>query len=437
MKFKTKKHLAILSFILLTALALINLPVSQAKNVELRFLAANHPYFNTIKPLIPEFEKQTGIKVNVENYEEKQLNTKLVVEFASNTSAVDVFMTRTFEEGRLFSRNKWYEPLNNYLKNKNKTSSKWDWADFSNSSKQAVNYKQATYGIPLVTEWEVVFYRKDVFKNANLAPPKTLKELEAAAAKLNNPSNGFYGIVSRGQRGAAVTQFSSYLYNHGGNFLKNGQCVVDSPEAIAAFKFYGKLLKNYGPPGVINMSWPQCQALFASGKVAMWTGPSSLIAGIIDPVNSTVSKQVGVATFPAGPAGNHPCMVTPWALAISSQSKHKDAAWKFVQWATSKEISVKAALIGSTMPRTSLWKDRKVQEKIHPDLAATFEKSGPIGTPYDKPVMTAVTEARDAIGDVILESIITGGDGDIEGKAKIAVQEVNKLLKKANEYKTE
>jgi ABC-type glycerol-3-phosphate transport system substrate-binding protein len=54
------------------------------------------------------------------------------------------------------------------------------------------------------------------------------------------------------------------------------------------------------------MSWPQCQALFVSGKVAMWTGPSSLIAGIIDPVNSTVSEHVGAATFPVGPAGNHP-----------------------------------------------------------------------------------------------------------------------------------
>jgi multiple sugar transport system substrate-binding protein len=40
---------------------------------EIRVLLANHPYGELLKPLIPEFEKSTGIKVTVESLQESQL----------------------------------------------------------------------------------------------------------------------------------------------------------------------------------------------------------------------------------------------------------------------------------------------------------------------------------------------------------------------------
>ncbi|TCL75280.1 carbohydrate ABC transporter substrate-binding protein (CUT1 family) [Hydrogenispora ethanolica] len=419
---------------LLAVALLVNLPVSQAENVTLRFVAANHPFYDVIKPLLPEFEKQTGIKVRAENYEENQLTPKLTVEFTSNASTIDVFMTRPLQEGKLFSRNKWYEPLNRYINDRKKTPARWGWSDFPKSAVQAVTHQGSIGAVPIVTEWQVVFYRKDLFQQAKLKAPKTLEELEAAAAKLNNPAGEFYGIVSRGQRGAAVTQFSSYLYNFGGDFIKDGKCVIDSPEAVKAFKYYGKLLKNYGPPGVTNMSWPQAQALFASGKVAMWTDASVLIAGLLDE-KSKVADKIGVALFPAGPAGNHPFMIVPWSLAIPAQSRNKEAAWKFVQWAASKEIAKKAQLAGLTMARNSVWTDKEVLAKIQPDLALTAKQTGPIATPYDRPLMTAVVEARDIIGDVIVKAIETGGNADIESLAKAAAKGVDALLDKAGEGK--
>lgn len=404
------------------------------QNKSIRVLLANHPYAEVLKPMIAEYEAKTGVKVNVESYDENQLTQKLTTEFATNSSTVDVFMTRPLQEGKLFYRNGYYENLSPYLNNTNRTPSNYNFADYSKSAVDAVTYSQNVYTIPLVTEWQVLYYRTDLFKQAGLNPPTTFDELLNAAKTLNNPDKNIYGIVSRGQRGAAVTQFSSYLYNFGGDFLKDGKAVIDSPEAVEALKFYGKMLKEYGPPGVTNMSWPQGQALFQAGQVAMWTDASVFLGNLKDPTKSQVANNVGVALMPAGPKGNHPFSVVSWGMAVSKQSKNKDLAYDFLMWATSKEMAVKAMVEkGITMARNSVWTDSNILAKFDQQLANTAVKMGPIGTPYDRPLMTAVGEARDAIGDVIVLSIETGGTGDIANAAKNAAKKVNELLEAAGE----
>ncbi len=405
-----------------------------AQSKSIRVLLANHPYADVLKPLVGEYEKLTGVKVNVESYDENQLTQKLTTEFATRASTVDVFMTRPLQEGKMFFRNGWYEPLASNLKNAKKTPSAYDFDDYTKSSVNATTYNKTVHAIPLVTEWQVLYYRTDLFKQAGLTPPKTLDELVAAAKKLTDPSKDQYGIVSRGQRGAAVTQFSSYLYNYGGDFLTDGKAAVDSPAAIEAFKFYGKMLKEYGPPGVTNMSWAQGQALFQAGKVAMWTDASVFLGNLKDASKSQVPDKVGVAMLPAGPKGNSPFIVVSWAMAVSKQSKNKDQAYDFLMWATSKDMAKRAMIEkGITMARASVWSDPGVLAKFDPQLAETAIKIGPIGTPYDRPVMTAVGEARDAIGDVIVLAIDTGGTGDIAGAAKNAAKKVNELLDAAGE----
>lgn len=391
--------------------------MAQAKSI--RVLLANHPYADVLKPFISEFEQKTGIKVNVESYDENQLTQKLTTEFATRASTVDVFMTRPLQEGKLFFRNGWYESITRNLGNSKLTPASYDFADYARSAVDAVTHEKAVYSIPLVTEWQVLYYRTDLFAAAGLNPPKNFTELEAAAKKLTNASKEVYGIVSRGQRGAAVTQFSSYLYNYGGDFIQGGKAVVDSPAAIEAFKFYGKMLKEYGPPEVTNMSWAQAMALFQAGKVAMWTDASVFLGNLKDPSKSQVTDKVGVALFPAGAKRHAPYIVVSWAMAVSKQSKNKDAAYQFLLWATSKNLA-KTAMIdkGITMARSSVWKDSGVLARFDKQLADTAVRMGPIGTSYDRPLMTAVGEARDAIGDVIVLSIESGGTADIATASK-------------------
>ena len=87
------------AFAIGTAFASGGLQQTQPK--ELRFVAANHPFTDVIKTLIPEYEKQTAVKVNLKSYEENQLTQKLTVEFASGGSSIDVFMTRPLPRRQL------------------------------------------------------------------------------------------------------------------------------------------------------------------------------------------------------------------------------------------------------------------------------------------------------------------------------------------------
>ena len=271
--------------------------MAQGQTKEIRVLLANHPYGELLKSAIPEFESATGIKVNAESLQESQLTTKLTTEFATNSSSVDVFMTRPLQEGKMFYKNGWYEPLAGY-----------DFSDYPKNVMSVATFGTRSYIVPLVTEWQVLYYRKDLLAGAGIKVPATFDELEAAAKKLN--SDSVAGVASRGKGAAAVTQLSSYVYNYGGQYLDKGVAVFDSKPAVDAIRFYGKLLGNYGPKGVTSMSWENIMPLFQAGKVAMWTDASVFYGQIVDPAKTQLgADKVGIANFPAGPKTNSPFIV--------------------------------------------------------------------------------------------------------------------------------
>ena len=122
------------TLVVLASLGLAASAMAQAPTKEIRVLLANHPYGELLKAAIPEFESATGIKVNAESLQESQLTAKLTTEFATNSSSVDVFMTRPLQEGKMFYKNGWYEPLSGY--------------DFSDYPKNVMSV--ATFGAQVV-----------------------------------------------------------------------------------------------------------------------------------------------------------------------------------------------------------------------------------------------------------------------------------------------
>ena len=394
-----------------------------AQTKEIRVLLANHPYGDLLKAAIPEYEKATGVKVNVESLQESQLTTKLTTEFATNSSSADVFMTRPLQEGKMFYKNGWYEPLSTY-----------DFSDYPSSAMGVAKFGNKPYLVPLVTEWQVLYYRKDLFKKAGLSVPKTFAELEAAAKALD--SADVAGFASRGKGAAAVTQLSSYIYNYGGAYLDKGVAVFDSKAALDATRFYGKMLALYGPKGVTSMSWENIMPLVQAGKVAMWTDASVFYGQIVDPAKSQVAAaDLGIANLPEGPKAGNPFFVVSWGMAVARQSKNKAAAIDFIKWATSADLAKKALVASIPMSRNSAWADPAIVAKANPELVASQAYAAKNGNPFDRPYMSAVGNARDLIGEVIIESINTAGlSQTLETLAKAKVKAVNELLEDTGEY---
>ncbi len=380
-----------------------------------------------MKPLIPEFEKETGIKVNLETYGEDQLNQKLLVEFtASGGADIDVFMTRPLQEGRMMRKNGWYEDLAPFFKD----DKDFDFEDFTPGSVECTLIDGVQTSIPLMLDTEVMYYRKDVLAAKGIAPPKTFAELEATAKTLNDPAKDFFGFVSRGQRSALITMFSSYLYSFGGDFFdqKTGKSLVDTPEFRAAAEFYGSMLRKYGPPGATNMHWMQASAIFVQGKAAIYIDGSSLYSGILDPAKSAFAKDTGIMVFPAGPKGHRTYNIVPWGIAISPKSAKKAAAWKFIRYMTDKKrTTIIQGKYMNPCARQSAYKDPEGVKGFPPDFAVAMEASAAIseGYGYDRPRVVAVSEARDIIGEVVVTAI----EGrDIAPAAKAANAKFQELL---------
>ena len=364
---------------------------------------ANHVWTDIIKKKIPEFESQTGIKVNLTQLAEDQLSDQYKVKLNAGSSDMDVMMYRPLQSGKLFAQSNYFADLTPLVK----SDAKWNWSDFQSGPVGATTYQKKVVGVPIITETEILYYRKDLLEAAGLKVPTTLAELESAAKKISEANPGVAGFVARTNASAAVTQLSGYLYSFGGQWIDDkGNSAVGSDAAKAAYAYYGGLLHNYGPPNVsTDMSWPEAFAVFDQGKAAFLTDASSLYKNTTDPTKSTVSDKVGFAAFPAGPAGSHPYNVAAWALGINSASKNQANAWKFIQWATSPAMTLEIQAAGVAGARTSAWADPAGTANLPADLAKAIAANGEGGIGHDRPLVIGVSQAREIVGAPIVTAI--------------------------------
>jgi sorbitol/mannitol transport system substrate-binding protein len=131
---------------------------------------------------------------------------------------------------------------------------------------------------------------------------------------------------------------TTVIYTFGGEwFNMQWQPQLTSPATEKAVTFYIDMIRNYGPPGSQNNGFTECETVFTQGKGAIWVDATSASGLITDPKSSKVARDVGFAYAPTEvtPKGSH--WLWAWSLAIEGSSKNKDAAFKFLQWATSKD----------------------------------------------------------------------------------------------------
>lgn len=387
---------------LLCALALLLVVQVAAAGETLRVVMSNHPWAKGMQKMLPEFEKETGISVQVENYGDDQLTQKLTVEFTTGSSSIDVFSVRPPNEGKMFQKNGWFEDLNKYI------DADYDFADYTPGSIAATNINGIQTAIPFSMEFEVLFYRKDLLAAKGLKVPDTFEELEKAAAALNDPEKESYGFVARGQKNALISQFAGFVYGFGSDWadMKTNKSLVGTKEFIDAIGYYGNLLRKYGPPGSLNMGWAQAMAVFVQGKAALYTDGSGTFPNVLDPTKSAVADKTGIAIFPAGPAGRKTYDVVPLALAMYSGSTKKDAAWTFMRWMTDKKrTQIQQGEFANPCCRMSTYKIPEANQKFPADLVQVYADSVPYAIPYNLPQVTAVVEARDVIGEAVTAAI--------------------------------
>ena len=79
-------------------------------------------------------------------------------------------MTRPMTETLSFFNNDWILPLDGY-----------DFSDYPHNTLDIGFRNNTAYFVPLIVEWQVLYYRKDLLQAAGIDVPSTFEELEAAA----------------------------------------------------------------------------------------------------------------------------------------------------------------------------------------------------------------------------------------------------------------
>jgi multiple sugar transport system substrate-binding protein len=394
------------------------------------------PWTDSLTPHIPAFEELTGIKVKLDVLPENQQREKLTVALSSGNADIDVYDTQRHNEGRKYLLAGWYEPLDKYVKDPSLAAPDFDFpGDFIKSAIDDQVIEGVLTAIPTYTEATILGYRKDLFDAAGLKAPATLDELEADAKALTDKSKGQYGICLRGLGPAASGIVGSFFHSTGGRWTDDKyNPALTSPGAIKGFELYGRLAREYGPPGILNYHWFQCQALFASGKAAMWIDANSVMNPLLDPTKSQVADKTAFAVMPAGEDGQRPGFGTH-GLSIFTGSAHKEAAYLFIEWAMSKQNALNAQLIGVPSARRSPWSAPEVQkDTTYAQLRDITVKTMDLPTLSSfSPPWVAVGQIRDIIGQAIVASIQGDDVAQALQTATDQIQEVRRKTEKVEE----
>lgn len=305
-------------------------------------LSANDglPEARIISPYIPEFEKETGIKVEWVEMAIGPLHSKLATLFAARSSEADVVWTGAAwtaefgSAGYLQDITDWIEP---------------ELRSDLNPAMVAVTYKDRIYGLPKFLSIRNFLYNKRIFKECGLdpeEPPRTWGEFVEAAKKCTKDTDGDgkidqWGVLNQyGREDSCVITYQEILILAGGTmFDKDDRPAFGDPEGVLALKKLQELheLGVVDPASFGIASGTDKRTHFIQGKTAMefgWAADYTLSN------NPAVSKVVGEIGFALAPAitGEGGVMDGSEGYAISKFSKNKEAAYEFLKFIVRKEV---------------------------------------------------------------------------------------------------
>lgn len=250
---------------------------------------------------------------------------------------LDVVEVREFN-AKQFAMNGFIEDLGPYTE-------KWKNYDSLNEiAKRRANWVENTpYYIPNGLYQRVLFYRTDWFKEAGLEVPKTWDEFYEAAKTLTDPAKNRYGYSFRGgPTGWDYALITMWAYNgkevdpNNAFFLENGKTLFSSAESLEALNFYKKVYKEVSPPDSISWGFPEMVQGFVSGNTAMLIQDPE----VIDAAKEKLQEGTwATAPLPIGPSGVAQQVVSGPGWGMTAYSKHKEEAWKLIEFLSDPEQS--------------------------------------------------------------------------------------------------
>ncbi|MHC9046865.1 ABC transporter substrate-binding protein [Microbacterium saperdae] len=300
--------------------------------------------------LVPQFEKENDVDVEVTFVDWGDLSPKLNAAFAAGT-APDVFGHGPAAAAD-FVANDRVLALDDDV-------AQLPQADQDDLADSLVGGQVdgTQYLLPLSITGQLVVYRADLLEDAGVDPATitTWEDARAAAEKLTVREGDKVTQAGLLLGSAAIQRslnFNALIAGEGGSLMSadGSEVEFDSPEGEKALQFFTDLYQ--GPDAVANglgndyLNSPPAQQPLVTGDAAMTVLTSQAAAAI---VAANPDLELGVlpalsfeepAAFGGAGAG----------LFINADSKAADLSWKFIEFMTSAQISTEYAEGTGTIP---------------------------------------------------------------------------------------
>ncbi|MEU5725512.1 MULTISPECIES: sugar ABC transporter substrate-binding protein [unclassified Micromonospora] len=196
-----------------------------------------------------------------------------------------------------------------------------------------------SYVLPFVLDLSMMFWNKQLFKDAGLDPekaPATLEEYAAAAKAIQAlKKDGVYGTATGlNCGGCLVFTWFPTIWASGGEVLSEdgAKSKLADDTAQKVYSTWRDLWKSGAVlPSSKDEAGPTWTAGFTQGKVGLMFYPATLL--------SSTPFDVGVAGIP-GPNGGASTFVGGDGIGVSKDSKKAAQAWNFLNWMMSEEAQV-------------------------------------------------------------------------------------------------
>jgi sn-glycerol 3-phosphate transport system substrate-binding protein len=226
-----------------------------------------------------------------------------------------------------------------------------------------------TWGVPFQRSTIVLYWNKELFKEAGLdpnKPPANWKEMLEYAQKLTKrdasgnvtqygvqiPSSGFPYWLFQG----LTTPNGVELMNKAGT-----ETYFDRPEVIEALRYWVELGRTHKvmPAGVVE--WGTTPRDFFERKIAMmWT-----TTGNLTNVKNNAKFDFGVAMLPASKRRGSPTGGGNFYVFKKATKEQQQAAVKFARWMTQPERAAQWGIdTGYVAVRPDAWQTTKMTEYV-------------------------------------------------------------------------
>ncbi|WP_409472843.1 ABC transporter substrate-binding protein [Streptomyces sp. HC307] len=270
--------------------------------------------------------------------------------------------------------------------------------DMVESLKAAGGGDDALYSIPTSANNGVLYYRTDLFKKAGLEDPTTWDAFYKAAEELTDTGKNEFGYTIRGGAGS-IAQALDAMYGQSGitSFwdASGEKTTVNDAKNVAALEKYAALYKKVTPAADLNNDFTKMVAQWDSGTIGML---NHNLGSYQDHVKAFGTDKFRGIPQPIGPGGKRVQVSNPVdGLGVFKSSKNKEAAWKFIEFATSPEANSKFNESAGQVPaHTDAAKDAWISEAEPTRLAAEALSDGSttiVQLPYYLPDWNTISKA--------------------------------------------